>query len=87
MAHRRGSSAADADPDAAAADASWKSRREEALRVLRQVFRHDSFRGKQEVRGLLGESCKFVPVIYAEADVFSWGSREGGEKGSSPVRT
>lgn len=30
--------------------------------MLRQVFRHDSFRGKQEVRGLLGESCKFVPV-------------------------
>eukprot|EP00903_Cladosiphon_okamuranus_P013410 g12495.t1 len=44
MAHRHeGGSAADAN-----ADASWNARRREALRVLRQVFGHDSFRGKQE---------------------------------------
>lgn len=38
MAHRGG-----------VADVLWEARREKLLRVLRQVFGHQNFRGKQEV--------------------------------------
>lgn len=67
MAHRlRGGNAADA-ADNSDADVSWKARRERALRVLRQVFGHDAFRGKQEVCGsrvvsIMGLSS--MPVWY-----------------------
>lgn len=80
MAHRReGGSAADIS-----ADVSWNARRQEALRVLRQVFGHDSFRGKQEVRGVLAV-LSFYPGTVEYGRFFP-GRERGKAHPSEPIR-
>lgn len=67
MAHRRGGGST--------ADVSWKPRREEALRVLRRVFGHDGFRGKQEV------SLGAIVYLSLPVEIAAFAGRGGGGGG------